>query len=389
MQTDGTVLVGKRENGTFTSINTTAAGFYTQGTDITFWLIDNQMTIIKNDIPEVIFDLTDFDQATRHGFARGGSNNNPKFDYAEIIPINDNPINSAVSYTATKSNTLVIQKNQWSPYDSGGVAGQDIFDIGSTRYMTFAIRDNNGDFNGISYATEGVTPNTWNRVDTKIIDAGSKSISNSSSYWDGTFLHMVYCNRLTGIIYYAKGTAIDNLVEQGEIINLTSQNIFCRHPDILVHKGVWYVYYDTRFDQAAGEFGAINVCSGVDLNSLSDHKEILSTPHFKFGMCDIGTPSVRYNSSNEYFEMLHMGYRGGAFPYVHETGLAICKTPNGKFEAVSSTPLIANGGSGSIDEVHVHDPSWYPDGDVVYYTANDALSGSTDSYDGITYATLT
>jgi hypothetical protein len=312
------------------------------------------------------------------------------FDDVELIPISLPPLNNSVSYTATKNGSLILTPNFLGTDDQTGLAGAEFYKIGTTNYMVHAVRNAGGEFAGLTYATSPENdPHNWTRHNALILTADTASgeeIADCSMYWDGSNIHLLYSNRNTGVINYAKGADIENLIKQGTVLDFTAQGIYARHPSIVFKDGLFYVYLDIRRFQSAGEFGEIAVVSGTGLTSLSGYKEVLSNLGYKFEQCDVGSPSVRYNSTNGYFEMLFVGYPGGGTPYYHEIGLAINKNPLGKFERVSSTPLIARGVTG-IDTIQAIDPAWFPDGDIVYYTADASETGNI--YDGITYAELT
>jgi len=378
---DGKITIGKRVGGVFTSYYVGSNGDYTPGLTCEIRLIDNTLNVVINNLPIPTIDVSDFATGNKHGVARGGANITPHIDNFKIIPIGLQPINNDVSYTATKNGTLILSKNFMPPTDQNGIAGHDIYTIGTTNYMVFAARDSSNNFVGLTYATSPTNdPHNWTRYNGLILTGGSESIADCSTYWDGSEIYVVYSDRFTGNIHYAKGSDLLNLTKQGVIL-AASGGTYYRHPALLVENGVFYLYLDVRYFQAAGEFGVIGLFSGNSLNTLGNYKEVLSNLGYDFEQCDVGAPAIRYNSVNEYYELLFVGYPGGGVPYIHEIGLAISKNPLGKFERVSTVPLIANGGSGAIDEIFAIDPTWLPNTDIVYYTA--------DAYDGFTYATLT
>lgn len=380
IQSDRTVLLGVVQGGVYTELDRQAT-WVTSGGEIMIQLSGNAITVTFNQYPYVWGETTLFEESTSYGIGRGTEVTTSSFSSFNINTIPKQPIDTSVIYSQTKSYVYAIQKGGYLPYDANSCSGQDIFYIGDTKYMTFAMRDASSDFGWLSYAYE-TSPHVWQRVNSLIITATpSRSISSSSSYWDGTNLHVLWCDRFTGVIMYYRGTDLENLIDQGVLIDLRSQGVYSRHPEILVYDGVWYVYLDTRSDQPAGEFGNIAVMSGPDLNNLSNYREVLSNPGYEFEQCDVGSPDVRYNQTNGYFEMCYAGYPGGGAPYIHEVGVAICKTPDGKFQRISETPLIPLGTPPSFDDYHVHGPCWYEGGDAIYY-------GLNSDEDGISYTIL-
>lgn len=386
---DGRVRIGKRSGGVFSLYFETATNFYTAGTKIQFWLIDNVFNIVYNNTTTGGIDLIDFSNQTKYGIARAGANSPYKYDDFKIIPISLPETTSEVAYTATKSNTFVIPKGQQPPNDSGGVGGQEIVKVGSTNYMVFAIKNSSGSWAGLTYATSPDTDiHNWTRYSGYIVNAGSKQIADCSVHYDGTNFNVIYSDRLTGIIYYRSGATLESLGAESEIINLTSSGLFARHPNILFKDNTYYVYIDVRLFQPAGEFGDVYVCSGDSLSNLSGFRQVLNYHGYGYEQCDITSPSVRYNESNGFYEMVYTGFNGSGPPYKHEGGLAVSKNPLTPFTRIQTTPIIPVGGVGSIDEGFVFDVSWFPGEDIIYYVADDSTFGSTDSYDGITYATL-
>lgn len=402
LNANGRLSIAKREPGNNVTILQAVDGYYTSGTLLEMWLTDNSITIIKNNLPNIKQEFTDFPTGTSYGILRGGADYRMAIRSFTVLPISLDPIDTTYSFTVTKSNNFLIEKGGFSPYDDRGVAGPDIFDIGDTRYFTFAMRDNLGQFFYLSYATAPTSdPYSLTRHNTLVLDTTNDdlAISNSSGLWDGTNLHIAYGNRdnaypTAGQIFVASGPDINSLVKNPiPILNLTvSHGIYSRHGSIGFHNGKYYMFFDSRRDQSSGEFGELWCVSGPSLTSLSNPREILSTPGYSFEQTDLTSPSFPvYDTVTRLWTIYYSGYRGGGIPYFHEGGAAVCETIDGKYRRISTTPIIPLGPTGSIDDRHVHDLIVDPaDHTEVIYAANNAVDdgGTVDTYDGFVRAKI-
>lgn len=389
------VRIFERVAGVATTLFADATIAWTSSTEYEIRCIENKVFItspLSGDIKSATVSVL---TGTRHGVQRAGVNGTYQYDDFQLLAVGDQPITTLVQYSAAKLGSLVMSKNELPPLDTYGLAGLEIIQHNGVNYGIFAVKNSSSVWHGLSYATADPSdPHTWTRFNGRILNSGTSgqwddSITDCSIYFSDTEVFVVYSGRTSGIIGYAKGPDLENLTKQSQIVDLSAQGIYCRHPNLLVRDGVFYLYFDSRRDQPSGELGEIWVISGPDLDNLTDAHEVLSTPGYDFDEFDLTAPAVRYNASNGYYEMAYSGYKGGGTPYFHQTGIAISKSPLGPFVRTSEAPLIANG-AGQLDQTHAHDPCWLPDTDIIYYTAADAAGASADDqYDGFTYATLT
>jgi hypothetical protein len=318
------------------------------------------------------------------GFRRGGASSNTRFDDVKIIPITSNPLDASVSYTASKLGSAVITKGSDSPNDDGGIADNDIVTVGSTNYLIYAARDSGGNFDNISYYTSSTgDPHNWT-FQNNILTFTTESVAGVSAWHDGTDWHLLYSDRLTGIIYYASGSNIESLTKNGSVKDLTGSGIYLRQSSIIKEDSTWYVFVDVRLDAASGEFGYLGLMEGSSLSTLGDPVEVLTGFGEDYDILDVTVPSVKKNG--DYYEMFYAGYSGiGTSAFPHEIGLAISKNIKGKYKRVSNSPLVSLG-VGTFDNIDLGAPVRMPNTDILYYRYDG--SGTAGGLDGITYATL-
>jgi hypothetical protein len=384
----GTTLFIQRVSGVNTTLFTLNESAIVDD-EIQIWVIDNELKFVKNNevlVSMVIPTATTF---TKYGFRRGGASNTTRFDDVKIIPISPQPIDNSVSYTATKLGSSVIAKGFNAPKDSDQIGDFDITTVGTTNYLHYAARDSNGNFQGLCLATSDTSdPHNWTAQTDYVLDYGSQSVAGAAIYYDGTTWNLLYTDRTDGKLYHASGSTPNTFTKQGLIKDITSDGLYIRQTSIFFVDGLYFVFSDLRYDQPAGEFGYIGVCSGATLQTLGDYTEVLSNPGYKDEAFNLTGVSVRYNETNEYYEMFYSGYKGGdgAGNFPHTINLAISKVVNGKYQRIQSTPLLA-AGTTSFDDITVGAPCRLPNTSILYYQYNGtAVAGGSD---GLTYATLT
>ena len=387
--------VYERVAGVATNLTADKVVAWTAGTEYEIRCIGNKVYLTSPLSGDILTGTVSILTGTRHGIQRAGVNGIYQYEDFQLLAVGEQPLTTSVQYTATKFGSLVMAKNTLPPLDTYGLAGSEIILHNGTLYMVFAVKNSSSVWHGLSYATASpADPHNWTRFNGRILESGTSgqwddSITDCSIYFSDTEVFVVYSGRTSGIVGYAKGPDLENLTKQSQIVDLTTQDIYCRHPNLVVRDGVFYLYFDTRRDQPSGELGEIWVISGPDLDNLTDPHEVLSVPGYEYDRFDLTAPSVRHNASNGYYEMAYSGYKGGGTPYFHQTGIAISKSPLGPFVRISDEPIIGNE-VGEIDETHAHDPCWLPGTNILYYTVSNVAGGSADDqYDGFTYATLT
>jgi hypothetical protein len=381
---NGTLTIIERTAAVNNTLYTSSTGFITPPDSIEIRVIQERVIFILNDEPVVFVDLASQLTGTKSGFRRGGANDTPTFDNAKIVPLTDQPINGAVSYSASKLGTRVITKGDATPDDDNGYGVFDIVTVGSTNYLFAAVKDSTNVFKGIICWTSSTsTPHTWTRNPGFIVS--ENEVSGVGAYHDGTQFHLVYTRRTDGILRYATvSTDLSTTTSQGIIKDLTGSSIYLRHASLLFENSTWYVAVDVRVDQPAGEFGYIGMLEGSSLSTLGDLKEIL-TPGFTHDACDLVAPSLKKEGA--YYELFFAGYSGrDAAGFPKTSHLAISEVVNGKYQRVSDNPLLDLGTSGAIDDLEAGVPRRLPGTNILYYFCNGTpLAGAAD---GITYATL-
>lgn len=385
--TDGRVSIIEVNNGINDTLFSESAGFFNTSIDIQVWISDNTFNLIFDDVPLASVSIPNQLTGTKFGFQRAGSDDTPSFDNVTIIPLTEQVINNSVNYNSTKSNLRIIEKGDNAPYDSDGILDFDIFTSGSTNHLVYAAFNSDNTTGGLCYATSSTSdPHNWNINTGYILSFPDRSVAGCSIYFDGSIWHVVYSNRDVGTLHYANGISLNSLVEVGVIKDLTSQGLYLRQSSIHFENNTFYLVIDVRYDQPSGEFGYIGVMSGTSLISLGDVSEILSTPAYSKDMCDLTTPSVRYNENNNFYEMFYSGYtsrNGNEYP--HDINLAISKNIQGVFERIQKDPVIPSGES-VIDNNGVGSPCRMKDTNFIYYQFNSSdVSGGAD---GLTYTTF-
>lgn len=380
----GLPILRERYSASNTDLYTGSNGDVSDGDVIKIIVRGDYVTLFIVDEPVFFGTIPNITTGSNAGFRRGGAASNTSIDYCKIMPIGTNPIDSSVSYSATKNGTMIYAKNQDSPNDTNGLADFDIVTVGSTNYLIYATQNSSGDWAGIYYATSSTsTPHSWT-LQGQVLSFTTESVAGVGAWWDGSQWDLIYTDRDTGIMYHASGASLGSMTKNGAIKNLTGSSIYLRQGSIIKEGSTWYVFTDVRIDQPSGEFGYVGLMQGSSFASLSDPIEVLTNLGEDFDTCNITAVSVK--KEGDYYEMFYGGYAGrDGTNFHHEIGLAISKNIEGKFKRVSNDPLVGLG-AGTLDDITVNAPCRLPNTSILYYQVNG--TGTAGGNDGYTYATL-